>query len=345
MTDIAAILRSVPLKEGELVGNDRIVSVSHHDQQIRVTLNVTGLSPQERQKLQRAIEQALKDNHITAKLHLIMTSERQAPTEGSASSSMRPPDVNHIVAVASGKGGVGKSTLAVSLAVALTQLNHTVAIMDADIHGPSLPTMLGVSDAMPPQNEQGLIIPPTPHSIAMMSVGLLLEKDTPLIWRSPMIISAMTTLLTKVAWQQRDFLIVDLPPGTGDASLTLAQKAQPDGVVIVSTPQEVALLDARKAILAFRRLSIPILGIVENMSFFECPHCGERTAIFSADGAQNEAQKQNIPLLGQLPINPLICDGGENGIPLNINDPHSTHAQNMKNITKKLVKNLPSSKT
>lgn len=212
--------------------------------------------------------------------------------------------------------------------------------MDADIHGPSLPTMLGVSDAMPPQNEHGLIIPPTPHGIAMMSVGLLLEKDTPLIWRSPMIISAMTTLLTKVAWQQRDFLIVDLPPGTGDASLTLAQKAQPDGVVIVSTPQEVALLDARKAILAFRRLSIPILGIVENMSFFECPHCGERTAIFSAEGAQKEAQKQNIPMLGQLPINSLICDGGENGIPLNINDPHSTHAHNMKDIAQKLIKNL-----
>ena len=341
MTDIAAILRSVPLKEGESLGDDRIVSISHHDQQIRVTLNVTGLSPQERQTLQHAIEQALKDNHITHKLHLIMTSERQAPTNiSSGGGEMHPPDVHHIVAVASGKGGVGKSTLAVSLAVALTQLNHTVAIMDADIHGPSLPTMLGVSDAMPPQNEHGLIIPPTPHGIAMMSVGLLLEKDTPLIWRSPMIISAMTTLLTKVAWQQRDFLIVDLPPGTGDASLTLAQKAQPDGVVIVSTPQEVALLDARKAILAFRRLSIPILGIVENMSFFECPHCGERTAIFSAEGAQKEAQKQNIPMLGQLPINSLICDGGENGIPLNINDPHSTHAHNMKDIAQKLIKNL-----
>ena len=339
MTDIAAILRSVPLKEGESLGDDRIVSISHHDQQLRVMLNVTGLSQQERQTLQHAIERALKDNHITHKLHLIMTSERQAATDSGASNSMRPPNVGHIVAVASGKGGVGKSTLAVSLAVALTQLNHTVAIMDADIHGPSLPTMLGVADAMPPQNEQGFI-PPTPHGIAMMSVGLLLEKDTPLIWRSPMIISAMTTLLTKVAWQQRDFLIVDLPPGTGDASLTLAQKAQPDGVVIVSTPQEVALLDARKAILAFKRLSIPILGIVENMSFFECPHCGERTAIFSADGAQKEAQKQNIPLLGQLPINSLICDGGENGIPLNINDPHSTHAHNMKDIAHKLIKNL-----
>lgn len=312
MSDIKKTLANITLPSGEKIGGARILSFTQEPHLTTITLDVQGISPQGRAHLKKKVAQTMDDLNITCQL--IFTAEK--PTPPSSAPSLRPSSIGYLIAIASGKGGVGKSTIAVSLACSLAQLGQKTALMDADIYGPSIPTMMGLKQQLPPRNKEGFIIPPHAHGIPTMSVGLLLEEQKPLIWRGPMVMSAIQTLLTKVAWGNMDYLIVDMPPGTGDATLTLAQRATPDGIVIVSTPQEIALMDARKSRRAFEQLRIPILGIIENMSLFTCPHCGEKSSIFSHQGAKLEAEKNNIPFLGSLPLNPDVCQSSEQGKPL-----------------------------
>ncbi len=241
--------------------------------------------------------------------------------------------VKNIVAVASGKGGVGKSTLAVNIALALSQFGAAVGVMDSDIFGPSIPLMLNVS-GQPRVSEGNRIIPMQNYGVKVMSMGLLLgdRDDTPIIWRGPMVMSAVTQFVENVDWGELDYLVVDMPPGTGDAHLTLTQKVPLTGAVIVTTPQDIALLDARKGLQMFNKVETPILGIVENMSYFLCPHCGERSEIFGYGGGQRMATRYEVPFLGEIPLDVRIREFGDEGKPIVYAEPDSPIAESFRNV-------------
>jgi len=232
------------------------------------------------------------------------------------------PGVDQIVAVASGKGGVGKSTVAVNLAAALSERGHKVALADMDIYGPSAPTMLGVKDR-PKVTENDKIIPLEAGKIKTMSIGFVLDETEPVVWRGPMVMKAVTQFLRDVEWGERDIMVIDLPPGTGDAQLTLMQKVPLSGAVIVTTPQDVALIDAQKGVEMFRKLDVSILGIAENMSRYVCPDCGHEEDIFGSGGGRKEAMRLNVPFLGGIPIDPDIRAGGDEGEPIVFRSPDS----------------------
>jgi ATP-binding protein involved in chromosome partitioning len=236
------------------------------------------------------------------------------------------PGVGSIIAVASGKGGVGKSTVAINLALALRDLGLKVGVLDADIYGPSLPKLLAIKER--PQTAGGTRLKPiVRHGMPVMSIGFLVEEETPMIWRGPMVMSALTQMLREVDWGNLDVLVVDMPPGTGDAQLTMAQQVPLKGAVIVSTPQDLALIDARRGIAMFRRVNVPVLGIVENMSTFICPHCGTRSDIFGHGGARHEAERLGVPFLGEVPLALEIRETSDAGLPLVASAPDGPHAQ------------------
>jgi ATP-binding protein involved in chromosome partitioning len=232
---------------------------------------------------------------------------------------MKPAGVDRILAIGSGKGGVGKSTVSSNLAVALARQGRRVGLLDADIYGPSLPRMMGVS-ARPESPDGKMIIPLKAHGVTMMSIGLMLPAEKAVVWRGPMLMGALQQMLGQVAWGELDVLIVDLPPGTGDVAMTLCQKSDLTGAIVVSTPQDVALLDARKALDMFHTLKTPVLGLIENMSVFQCPHCGEATHIFGDGGVRREAEALGIPLLASLPIDLGTRLAGDGGIPVAAGD-------------------------
>ncbi|RBM08052.1 Mrp/NBP35 family ATP-binding protein [Novacetimonas cocois] len=232
-----------------------------------------------------------------------------------------PPNVGLVIAVASGKGGVGKSTTAVNLAVGLGLEGLRVGLLDADVHGPSLPRMMGMTSQ--PEVREGRLQPLHGHGITAMSIGMLVEESKAMIWRGPMVMGAIGQLLADVDWGELDVLVVDMPPGTGDAQLTLAQKTALAGAVIVSTPQDIALLDARRGVAMFERMRVPVLGIVENMSYFCCPNCNHRTELFGHGGARAEAEKTGVPFLGEIPLLADIRASGDNGAPIVISAPDS----------------------
>jgi ATP-binding protein involved in chromosome partitioning len=232
-----------------------------------------------------------------------------------AASPIGVPGVEAIIAVASGKGGVGKSTTAVNLALGLRDLGLKVGILDADIYGPSLPKLLAIREK--PQTAGGTRLKPmTRYGLTAMSIGFLIDEETPMIWRGPMVISALTQMLREVEWGALDVMVVDMPPGTGDAQLTMAQQVPLKGAVIVSTPQDLALIDARRGIAMFRRVNVPVLGIIENMSYFLCPQCGTRSDIFSHGGARHEAQRLGVPFLGEVPLHMDIREKSDAGLPV-----------------------------
>ena len=233
--------------------------------------------------------------------------------------------VKHIVAVASGKGGVGKSTTAVNIALGCHANGLRVGLLDADIYGPSLPRLMGLS-GKPELLGDKTLKPMQNYGVKVMSMGFLVEEDTPMIWRGPMVISALTQMLRDVEWGELDIMIVDMPPGTGDAQLTMAQQVPLAGAVIVSTPQDLALIDARKGLNMFTRVNVPVLGIVENMSYFLCPHCGERSDIFSHGGGRKEAERLSVPFLGEVPLDMLIRETSDGGHPVVVSHPQAAHS-------------------
>jgi ATP-binding protein involved in chromosome partitioning len=245
------------------------------------------------------------------------------------------PGVDAVIAVASGKGGVGKSTTAVNLALGLRDLGLKVGMLDADIYGPSLPKLLAIKEK--PQTIGGTRLKPIErYGLTVMSIGFLIDEETPMIWRGPMVMSAITQMLREVEWGKLDVMVVDMPPGTGDAQLTMAQQVPLKGAVIVSTPQDLALIDARRGVAMFRRVNVPVLGVVENMSYFLCTSCGERSDIFGHGGAQKEAERQGVPFLGEVPLHIAIREKSDAGLPVVATEPDGVHATIYREIAAKV---------
>lgn len=250
------------------------------------------------------------------------------PPQGGASPMARQseiPGVAAVIAVASGKGGVGKSTTALNLALGLRDLGLRVGLLDADIYGPSVPRLTGLREK-PALNDARKMIPLRRYGLAIMSIGFLVEEETAMIWRGPMVMSAVTQMLRDVEWGELDVLVVDMPPGTGDAQLTLAQNVPLKGAVIISTPQDLSLIDARRGLAMFRKVNVPVLGIVENMSYFQCPHCGTKSDIFGHGGARHEAEKLGVPFLGEIPLHMAIRATSDAGNPVVDSEPGGPHA-------------------
>jgi ATP-binding protein involved in chromosome partitioning len=250
------------------------------------------------------------------------------PPQGAASPMARQaeiPGVAAVIAVASGKGGVGKSTTALNLALGLRDQGLRVGLLDADIYGPSVPRLTGIREK-PQLNDEKKMIPLQRFGLAIMSIGFLVEEDTAMIWRGPMVMSAITQMLRDVVWGTLDVLVVDMPPGTGDAQLTLAQNVPLKGAIIVSTPQDLSLIDARRGLAMFKKVNVPVLGIVENMSYFQCPHCGTRSDIFGHGGARHEAERLGVPFLGEIPLHMSIRLTSDSGTPVVESEPDGPHA-------------------
>ncbi|MCX8667643.1 P-loop NTPase [Acetobacteraceae bacterium B3987] len=319
------------------------------------------------QKAQAALEERLQQHPSVSSLTLSLTAHRPAtsmPRKANAESGHRPlalgkrpagrsappeaclPDVRAVIAVASGKGGVGKSTTAVNLACSLARLGLKTGLLDADIYGPSLPHMLG--EDQKPTVENGKLRPLERWGMETMSIGYLVDKEQAMIWRGPMVMGALTQLMSDVSWGALDVLVVDLPPGTGDAQLTLTRKLsdklQAGGAVIVSTPQDIALLDARRGVTLFEKTDTPILGLIENMSYFCCPHCQGRTDLFGHGGARKEAEKLNIPFLGEIPLLRDIRCSADEGTPLVLREPEHQASQAYRAIAHTLKDRLFPSK-
>src|SRR5512139_3849410 len=243
--------------------------------------------------------------------------------------------IRHSIAIASGKGGVGKSTVSVNLAVALAQSGARTGLLDADIYGPSIPIMTGVSRT--PNSRDGKIVPLEAHGVRLMSLGFLLRGGVPTVWRGPMVAGAIQQFLRDVAWGELDYLLIDLPPGTGDAQLTLAQSLPLTGVVVVLTPQAVATQIANKALAMFQQLKVPILGILENMSQFVCPHCGTATSVFKEGGGRRASQELGVTLLGEIPLDPLVCQASDHGEPIVAAHPESPMAEAFRHAAEAIV--------
>jgi ATP-binding protein involved in chromosome partitioning len=248
------------------------------------------------------------------------------------------PGIRHSIAIASGKGGVGKSTVSVNLAVALARMGSATGLLDADIYGPSIPMMAGINQM--PQNNGQKILPLNAHGVRLMSLGFLMPDGAPIIWRGPMVAGAIQQFLRDVEWGSLEYLLVDLPPGTGDAQLSLAQSVPLAGAVIVMTPQDVAMTIASKALAMFRQLKVPILGIIENMSTFVCPHCGASSAVFKQGGARKASDRLGVPMLGQIPLDPVVCQTSDRGEPLLAALPQSPVAAAFRQVALALVERL-----
>lgn len=275
--------------------------------------------------VQQQIESALK-KQISSKVQVVLTATRNA---SAAKPQPKPvaPGIKAIIAVASGKGGVGKSMVATNLAAAALASGLKVGLLDADIYGPSQPTMLGIHSGPPPLDDEKRMIPPVAHGIKVMSMGFMVDPERALVWRGPMVHSAINQMLRDVAWGDLDVLFVDMPPGTGDAQLSLAQNAHLAGAVIVSTPQDLALADARRAIAMFGQVKVPVLGIIENMSLYHCPNCGHEAHIFGHGGAKAEAERLGVPFLGELPLDMAVREAGDAGKPVVLAVPDGVHAK------------------
>ncbi|GGE37168.1 iron-sulfur cluster carrier protein [Agaricicola taiwanensis] len=285
----------------------------------------------------RGVDQAL----------VMLTAERSQTPPPRAKTATTPrhiPGVRHIIAVASGKGGVGKSTTSANLAVALAQLGQRVGLLDADIYGPSMPKVFGITEK-PRLIGPRTLEPVTAYGVKVMSIGFLVDPEAAMIWRGPMVISAITQMLREVAWGDLDVLVVDMPPGTGDAQLTLSQQTPLSGAVIVSTPQDLALMDARRGVAMFQKVEVPILGIIENMSTFICPHCGGRSDIFGHGGARQEAEKLKVPFLGEIPLAMQIRTTSDSGEPIAATDPEGTHGKAYLAVADQVLRALEAGKT
>jgi len=307
-----------------LVDLGMIKEVTIEGATVRVQVELTTPACPLRERIREDVERAVRALPGVRTVEVGFSSRVRAA--GTGLPDRQPiPGVKNTIAVASGKGGVGKSTVAVNLAVALAQEGATVGLLDADVYGPSIPLMLGAEEQ--PGLVDNKIIPGRAHGIAVMSVGYILDPEKALIWRGPLVSQLIRQFLSDVQWGDLDYLVIDLPPGTGDVQLTLVQTIPLSGAIIVTTPQDVALADAIKGLQMFREVKTPVLGIVENMSYFVCPHCGHVAEIFGSGGGERVANKYGVPLLGQIPIDPAVREGGDRGVPVVVGQPDSLTAK------------------
>ena len=342
-TDIQDALKSVkyPGFSRDIVSFGLVKEISVANGAVSVVLQLTSPNPEAAQQIKTDAERVLKALPGVNQVHV----EARQPAAGQPAGGTNPfanqrsvPGVKRVIAVASGKGGVGKSTVSVNLACALQHLGTRVGLLDCDIYGPSIPLMMGVHEK-PTVSAEERLVPPVAHGVKVMSIGLLLTDDQPVIWRGPMIAKTIDLFLMAVEWGELDFLLVDLPPGTGDAQLSLCQTVPLDGGVIVTTPQEASLGVVRKGIAMFRKVNVPILGIVENMSGFTTPN-GERVDIFGHGGGKGEAARQNVPFLGEVPIFTEIREGGDRGMPMAVSAPNHPAGKAFIQIAETLHKRL-----
>lgn len=334
---------------GNLVKFNLIQDLMVKDGRVIFSIVVPAEIADQLEPLRKNAEEAVAKIPGVEKVMAILTAEKKrgqnstpkqnrAPDQGGSSQKSGIADVKNVIAVASGKGGVGKSTTAVNIAAALKNSGYRVGILDADIYGPSIPRLLGTSGK--PESEGKIMIPKEVFGMKMMSIGLLVDEETPMVWRGPMVISALNQMMRDVRWGELDYLVADMPPGTGDVQLSMAQHVPLAGAVIVSTPQDLALIDARKGIAMFKKVEVPILGIVENMSTFICPSCGEETAIFGTAGAQKEASRLNTPFLGAVPLHLDIRENSDAGTPITFKDPDGYYASIYGAIADKIVSGI-----
>ncbi len=334
-----------PELDGDIVSLGMVSEVVINEGSVYFSIIIDPARAEELEPLRNAAQQVASEIPGVKNAVVTLTAEKAAGASSGPTPTPRPappppmggaggaapqaagvPGVKHIIAVASGKGGVGKSTTAVNLALGLVLNGLKVGVLDADIYGPSMPRLLAITGR--PQPVQGNVLRPMEgFGLKVMSMGFLVDEDTPMIWRGPMVISALTQMLREVAWGELDVLVVDMPPGTGDAQLTMAQQVPLAGAVIVSTPQDLALIDARKGLNMFRRVDVPVLGIVENMSYFCCPECGHRSEIFGHGGARAEAEKLGVPFLGEIPLDAEVRRRSDEGQPIVVTDPDNAIAK------------------
>ena len=353
---VLAALKQVrgPGQNGDLVSLGLVSEVVVTGKNVMFALSVDPDRAKELEPMRLAAEQAVKGLDGVGKVMVALTAEKPAGAPAANGTKPAPrgprpkapqsntdhpgvPGIKHIVAVASGKGGVGKSTTAVNVALGLKALGLRVGILDADVYGPSMPRLLGITERPNTNVEAGTKLPAMDgFGLKVMSMGFLVEEDTPMIWRGPMVMSALQQMLNEIAWGELDVLVVDMPPGTGDAQLTLAQQTPLAGAVIVSTPQDLALIDARKGLNMFRKVDVPVLGIIENMSYFICPKCDERHEIFGHGGAREEAGRLKLPFLGEVPLDMELRVRSDAGEPIVASAPDSPHAQIYRDIAEKI---------
>ncbi len=345
--DIYAALRAVAGPDGKtpLPETGAIAGVTVRGDKVYLSLSVAPEQAAALEGMRLAVEQAVRRLPGVGAVLVSLTAQKPAPAppprqSGSSSPprSLAVPGIARIIAVASGKGGVGKSTTAVNLALGLAGLGWRVGILDLDIYGPSLPRLLHIHGQ--PEVVERRIQPLEAFGVKAMSIGFMLDEEEPVIWRGPMVMGAVQQMLRDVAWGELDCLVVDMPPGTGDAQLTLAQNVALAGAVVVSTPQDLALIDARRGIAMFNKVNVPVLGVVENMSYFVCPHCGERSDIFAHGGARHEAERLGVPFLGEVPLALTIREQSDAGAPVVVSAPDSVYAAAYRDIAAKVQAHL-----
>lgn len=346
--EVLETLRRVPLPEGgNLLDADLVRALTVEADAVRFVIEVAPDKGRSYEPVRAAAQRAVEALPGVRAASVLLTAHGPAPkapdlkigrhpTPQQAAGPQPVPGIKRILVVASGKGGVGKSTVASNLAVALAREGKAVGLLDADIYGPSIPRMMGVS-GRPETSDGKTILPLRAHGVTLMSIGLMVKEDEALVWRGPMLMGALQQLLGQVAWGALDVLVVDLPPGTGDVQLTLAQRYELAGAVLVSTPQDVALLDARKAVDMFRKTHVPLLGLIENMSAYICPKCGHEAHIFGHGGAKAEAERLGLPFLGEIPLDLSIRVAGDAGAPIVSAHPESREAEAFRRAARRLL--------
>ncbi len=336
----------------DVISDGRVQGIHIQEGKVRFAVVVSPDEGPSKESLRQACENAVAAMPGVGSVTAVLTAERSGggpppqrqkptPLDAPPKSAGGIDNVKAVIAVASGKGGVGKSTTAVNLALALKALGRRVGLLDTDIYGPSIPRLMGLSGK--PETDGKVLKPMENYGIKCMSIGFLVEEKTAMIWRGPMVVSAINQMISEVKWGELDVLVLDLPPGTGDAQLTIAQKVPLNGAVIVSTPQDIALLDARRGIGMFDKVKVPTFGIVENMSYFVCPHCGQPSHIFGHGGAETEAQARDVPFLGAIPLHIDIRTTSDAGTPIVATDPAGEHAQCYLEVASRVAEQIDAS--
>ena len=339
LDEIKIILKSIVLQDqsNNIFDSNFINGLKFENNTVHFTLELLPQQLKESQQIKKFIQEKLLSIKQVDQVEIILTAHNtKKDNTNSQNAPLRP--AKYIIAVASGKGGVGKSTTAINIALSLLKLNYKVGILDADIYGPSLPKLTGISNK--PKSNGGKIVPHNAFGLQAMSIGYLVPEDAATIWRGPMVMSAVEQLLRDVDWQNLDILVIDMPPGTGDAQLTLSQRVKLAGAIIVSTPQDLSLIDARKGLNMFKKVNVPILGIIENMSYFQCTKCDTKHEIFGNGGAKAEAQKLGVPFLNEIPLDISLRISSDDGNPIVQKEPNSIISQKYIEIGSQIIKTL-----